>query len=61
LCKPTLEQLNKIMDRFVSEMIQPYSVSNIRTPRHEHKFPVDSVVNTEVSDSPASRKLEGLA
>lgn len=27
---------------------------------HEHKFPVHSVLNTEVSDLPASRKLEGL-
>jgi hypothetical protein len=75
--EPTLEQLNKIMDRFISEMIQLYSgmccskqqviVSDyalghdFRVHGHENKFPVHSVLNTEVSDLPASRKLEGLA
>ncbi|KAG1818110.1 uncharacterized protein BJ212DRAFT_1446573 [Suillus subaureus] len=57
----TLDQLNKIMDRFMSEMIQLYSRHDFRVHGHENKFPIHSVLNSEVCDLPANRKLEGLA
>ncbi|KIK38853.1 hypothetical protein CY34DRAFT_14791 [Suillus luteus UH-Slu-Lm8-n1] len=56
-----LEQLNKIMAKFVSDMIELYGGHEFRIYGHEDKHPVHSALNSEVSDLPASRKIEGLA
>ncbi|KAG2743727.1 hypothetical protein P692DRAFT_20704639, partial [Suillus brevipes Sb2] len=59
--EPNLEQLNKIMAKFVSDMIELYHGQEFRIYGHEDKHPVHSALNSEVSDLPASRKIEGLA
>ncbi|KAG1817167.1 uncharacterized protein BJ212DRAFT_1446741 [Suillus subaureus] len=59
--EPNLEQLNKIMVKFVSDMIELYGGQEFQIYGHEDKRPVHSVLNSEVSNLPASCKIEGLA
>ncbi|KAG1870321.1 hypothetical protein F4604DRAFT_1926630 [Suillus subluteus] len=56
-----LEQLNKIMAKFVYDMIELYGGQEFRIYGHEDKHPIHSALNSEVSDLPASHKIEGLA
>ncbi|KIK91508.1 hypothetical protein PAXRUDRAFT_797245 [Paxillus rubicundulus Ve08.2h10] len=57
--EPTLDQINKIMELFVRDMNDLYRVFYV--PGHPTKEPIHLIINTEVSDLPASRKTEGLA
>ncbi|KAG1730535.1 uncharacterized protein EDB91DRAFT_1239083 [Suillus paluster] len=59
--EPNLEQLNKIMTKFVSNMIELYGGREFQIYGHEDKHPIHSALNSEVSNLPASHKIEGLA
>ncbi|KAG2051422.1 hypothetical protein BDR06DRAFT_983555 [Suillus hirtellus] len=59
--EPNLEQLNKIMAKFVSDMIELYGGREFRIYGHDEKHPIHSALNSKVSDLPASHKIEGLA
>ncbi|KAG1729628.1 uncharacterized protein EDB91DRAFT_1085663 [Suillus paluster] len=59
--EPNLEQLNKIVAKFMSDMIELYGGQEFRIYGHKDKHPIHSALNSEVSNLPASCKIEGLA
>ncbi|KIK96585.1 hypothetical protein PAXRUDRAFT_80253, partial [Paxillus rubicundulus Ve08.2h10] len=59
--EPTLDQINKIMELFVRDMIPVLLGAVFHVPGHPTKEPVHLIINMEVSNLPASHKTEGLA
>ncbi|EGO03076.1 hypothetical protein SERLA73DRAFT_150594 [Serpula lacrymans var. lacrymans S7.3] len=61
LKEPKVEELNKILKPFVNDMLNLYKGQSFCIPGHQDKKPTNSIINSEVSNLPASRKIEGLA